>query len=125
MHCFMQCILSVKNKKAQYKLSSVNAIRFYSFFNPNNMDFEINRIINSPIKMAIPVNIIAKFIPKGLNQDSFGGVINIVPNKTDTIIEKMFVKRIKRTSVLVDNRPTKRTNKKELPNATTDAFGDG
>jgi hypothetical protein len=75
--------------------------------------------------MAIPVNIIAKFIPKGLNQDSFGGFINVVPNKTDTMIEKMFVKRIKRTSVLVDNRPTKRTNKKELPNATTDAFGDG
>lgn len=59
------------------------------------MDFEINRIINSPIKMAIPVNIIAKFIPKGLNQDSFGGVINTVPNTTDANIVMMFAKIIK------------------------------
>ena len=30
-----------------------------------------NRIINIPIKIIIPVNAIAKFIPKGLNHDSF------------------------------------------------------
>lgn len=59
------------------------------------MDFEINRIINSPIKMAIPVNIIATFIPKGLNQDSFGGVINTVPNTTDANIVTVLAKIIK------------------------------
>lgn len=89
------------------------------------IDLETIRIIKVASKNKKPVNIIATFIPKGLNQEGLGGVINLDPNITDTMIEKMFVKRIKRTSVLVDNRPTKRTNKKELPNATASAFGDG
>jgi len=39
------------------------------------MELETNRTINNPIKMIVPVNIIAPFILKGLNQESFGGVI--------------------------------------------------
>lgn len=59
------------------------------------MAFETNRTINTAIKMIMPVNIIAEFIPKGLNQESFGGVMNFVPNHTDNKIVKMFVRMIR------------------------------
>ena len=43
------------------------------------MIFETIRITNTFIKITIPVNIAAIFIPKGLNHESFGGVINTDP----------------------------------------------
>lgn len=58
------------------------------------MVFVKRRMSNTPISITIPVAMIAKFLPKGLNQEGFGGVINSVPKKTDINIVIMFVKII-------------------------------
>lgn len=58
------------------------------------MLFVKKRMSNTPINITMPVDIIAKFLPKGLNQEGFGGVINSVPKKTDINIVIMFVKII-------------------------------
>lgn len=87
------------------------------------MKLETNRTINTPIRIKIPVNIIAKFIPKGLNQESFGGSINCVPKTTETNIEMMFVKTIIRDLIFVDKRPAKITNTNVPTNKKEALFG--
>ncbi|MBT2661683.1 hypothetical protein J7E35_11485 [Bacillus sp. ISL-45] len=66
---------------------------------------------NTPISITIPVDIITKFLPKGLNQEGFGGVINSVPQKTDINIVTMLVKIITGNFIFIDNRPAVITNK--------------
>ena len=78
--------------------------------------------INIPIKIIIPVNTIAKFIPKGLNQDSFGAVINILPKNTDNKTLTIFIKIIKLGLIFTDIILDKIINKKVPKNAKMDAF---
>jgi len=54
---------------------------------------------------------IAKFLPKGLNQEGLGGVINSVPKKTDINIVIMLVKIITGNFIFTDKRPAIITNK--------------
>ncbi|WP_431803472.1 hypothetical protein [Halobacillus andaensis] len=87
------------------------------------MIFKTNRIINTPIKITTPVNIIAKFIPKGLNQEAFGGIINCVAKTTDTNIVRMFVKITKENLTFIDKRPAKITNNNVPKNKKESLFG--
>jgi len=73
-----------------------------------------------PIKIITPVNIIAKSIPNGLNQDSLGGVINPFPNTTDNKTVNMYVKKINWGLLLALIRPAKITNKNVPVNAKVD-----
>ena len=78
--------------------------------------------INIPIKIIIPVNTIAKFIPKGLNKASFEAVINILPKNTDNKTLTIFIKIIKLGLTFTDNILDKIINKKVPKNAKMDAF---
>jgi len=79
-----------------------------------------NRIINIPIKIIIPANIIAKFIPKGLNQDSFGEIINIFPRAIDKKILKVLINIIGISFKFMDTIPARTINKKAPKNARVD-----
>lgn len=56
------------------------------------------------------MNIIVKPLPNGLNQDSFGIVINIAPNNTDMKIVTIYTKIMLRSLTFIDTTPTNSTN---------------
>ncbi len=87
------------------------------------MTFETNRINNITKKITIPVNIIAIFIPKGLNQEPFGGFINSDPNATDTIILMVFAKIISLSLTFIDKSPAKIANNNAPVNKKVGLFG--
>jgi len=64
----------------------------------------------------------AKFIPKGLNQDSFGEIINIFPNTTDNKLLKILIKIIKLDLVFTDIIPAETIYKIVPKNANIDPF---
>lgn len=70
----------------------------------------------------LPVNIIAKFIPKGLNQDSFGEIINILPNTIDNKLLKILIKIMKLDLIFTDIIPAKTINNKVPKNANIELF---
>lgn len=47
------------------------------------------------------------FMPKGLNHESFGGVINIVPNQTDPSVAIVHKRNIGARLLLVDKKPAR------------------
>lgn len=77
-----------------------------------NTSLKTDRSTNTTTNIATPVNAIAEFIPIGLNQDPLGGVINAVPNQTETIIVIKFTRIISPTLTFIDKKPTNPANKK-------------
>lgn len=72
----------------------------------NRTALKTERKINSTTKITTPVNTTAKFIPKGANQDPFGGVINAAANQMETMIVMKFTKIIKRGLTFIHKKPT-------------------
>src|SRR5690606_2931831 len=107
--------------KSKYSISTYsNSILFILRFFMRLI--EIKRTINIQIKISIPVHKMVNVIPNGLNQESFGGVINLVPKTRDSNILNIFPKIITLRFTFLEKNPAKITNKTVIGNKKA-AFG--
>lgn len=103
--------------KCSFSFFFLQNFKYYS-----NILLANNRIVNIPIKIIMPENMIQKFIPKGLNQDPFGAIINISPKIMDNKLLKILIIIIKLVLIFLDVIPAKIISEKVPKNANKDPF---